>query len=57
MADKFKSSASLRATLRVAKLVGIKYDVEHFPYGGHFNTIEMEKIAEKIEKLKAQSSG
>ena len=55
MSNKFKSSASLRATLRVAKLVGIEYDVKHFPYGGHFNTIEMEKIAEKIEKLKDKS--
>ena len=55
--NKISTSARLRSTLKIADLVGINYDMKHFPFGGFFSTLELEEIAKKIEELKAKSKG
>jgi hypothetical protein len=53
--NKIATSARLRATLKVSDLVGINYDMRHFPFGGFFSTLELEQIAKRLEELKAKS--
>jgi len=54
MASKEKTSPRLRATLKIAKLAGFKYDnsITGYKFGGFFSTYQLEKIAEKLEKAK-----
>ena len=47
-----KTSARLRASERVAELVGFKYDTERYQYGGFFTTYELEMIIKELEKGK-----
>ena len=44
-----RRSARLRATERVAELAGVEYDIKRYPYGGFFDTFQLEKIAELLE--------
>jgi len=52
--DKVKTSARLRTTLKIAEQCGFKYNSKRFKFGGFFNTLELEKISEKIGTLQDQ---
>jgi len=52
--NRVERSARLRATLRVAKLMGFKYDIVRFPFGGFLNTYQLEQIADALIEIKVK---
>jgi hypothetical protein len=54
MVDKTRVSSRLRATLKIAQLVGFEYDASKAGsrYGGFFSTEQLEKIVDKLRKRK-----
>jgi len=52
--NRVERSARLRATLRVAKLMGFKYDIVRYPFGGFLNTYQLEQIADALIEIKVK---
>jgi len=54
--NKDGTSARLRVTQRVADLAGIDYKSHLYPYGGFFDTYQLEQIEEKLKELERNNS-